>query len=54
MATGRNDIELLFDDMKNIIDRNRLRVHTEQVMKGRLFINFRHTDHPDCPEGTNR
>ena len=36
----RNDIELLFDDMKNIIDCNRLRVHTEQVMKGRLFINF--------------
>lgn len=36
----RNDIELLFDDMKNIIDCNRLRVHTEQVMQGRLFINF--------------
>jgi transposase len=36
----RNDIELLFDDMKNIIDCNRLRVHTDRVMQGRLFINF--------------
>ena len=36
----RNDIELLFDDMKNIIDCNRLRLHIEQVIKGRIFINF--------------
>lgn len=36
----RNDIELLFDDMKNLIDCNRLRVHTDKVMQGRLFVNF--------------
>jgi transposase len=36
----RNNIELLFDDMKNLVDCNRLRVHSEQVMLGRLFVNF--------------
>ena len=36
----RNGIELLFDDMKNIMDCNRLRVHSDGVMQGRLFINF--------------
>ncbi len=36
----RNDIELLFDDMKNLVDCNRLRVHTDKVMQGRLFVNF--------------
>lgn len=37
---SRNDIELHFDDMKNLMDCNRLRVHSDDVMKGRIFINF--------------
>jgi transposase len=36
----RNDIELHFDDMKNLMDCNRIRVHSDDVMQGRIFINF--------------
>ncbi|MGB4405546.1 MAG: hypothetical protein WBI82_01640 [Sphaerochaeta sp.] len=36
----RNDIELYFDDMKNLMDCNRIRVHSDDVMLGRIFINF--------------
>jgi transposase len=36
----RCDIEFHFDDMKNLLDCNRLNVHTEKTMKGRLFVNF--------------
>ncbi|MDA3835338.1 MAG: transposase, partial [Spirochaetales bacterium] len=36
----RNNIELHFDDMKNLMDCNRIRVHSEDVMQGRVFINF--------------
>ncbi len=36
----RNNIELHFDDMKNTLDCKRIRVHSEQVMQGRIFINF--------------
>lgn len=36
----RIDIEQHFDDMKNLLDCNRLNVHSEQAMKGRLFVNF--------------
>ncbi len=36
----RNDIEQLFDDLKNSLDCRRLRVHTKPAMYGRLFIQF--------------
>jgi Transposase len=36
----RNDIELQFDDLKNSIDCNRLRTHSESTMKGKIFICF--------------
>ena len=36
----RNNIELHFDDLKNLTDCKRLRVHSEDVMQGRVFINF--------------
>ena len=36
----RIDIEQHFDDMKNLLDCNRLNVHCEQTRKGRLFVNF--------------
>jgi transposase len=36
----RCDIEFHFDDMKNLLDCNRLNVHGERTMKGRLFVNF--------------
>jgi transposase len=36
----RNNIELHFDDMKNLMDCNRIRVHSQDVMQGRIFINF--------------
>jgi hypothetical protein len=36
----RNEIELLFDDLKNALDCNRLRVHSKPAMDGRLFIQF--------------
>lgn len=36
----RGDIEQLFDDLKNASDSRRLRVHSDAVMQGRLFISF--------------
>ncbi|MCF7943729.1 MAG: transposase [Spirochaetia bacterium] len=36
----RNGIELLFDDLKNQLDCQRLRVHSSTSMYGRLFIQF--------------
>jgi hypothetical protein len=36
----RNDIELLFDDLKNASDSRRLRVPSDAVMQGRLFVSF--------------
>lgn len=36
----RSSIEQLFDDLKNTLDCNRLRVHTKAAMQGRLFIQF--------------
>ena len=36
----RSSIEQLFDDLKNTLDCNRLRVHTKEAMQGRLFIQF--------------
>lgn len=36
----RNDIEVLFDDLENGLDCDRLRVHHPASMFGRLFIQF--------------
>jgi transposase len=36
----RNGIEVLFDDLKNELDCERLRVHSSAAMYGRLFIQF--------------
>jgi transposase len=36
----RNDIKMLFDDLKNALDCSRLRVHTKNAMQGRLFVQF--------------
>ena len=36
----RNDIEVLFDDLKNGQDCKRLRVHSPKTMRGRLFVQF--------------
>ena len=36
----RGDSELLFDDLKNASDSRRLRVHSDAVMQGRLFVSF--------------
>ena len=36
----RGAIEQLFDDVKNMLDCSRLRVHTAAAMNGRLFIQF--------------
>jgi transposase len=36
----RSDVELLFDDLKNASDSRRLRVHSDAVMQGCLFISF--------------
>lgn len=36
----RSDIEQLFDDLKNTLDCNCIRVHTKGAMLGRLFIQF--------------
>ncbi len=36
----RNGIEQLFDDLKNELDCQRLRVHSSSAMYGRLFIQF--------------
>ena len=36
----RNDVELCFDDMKNMLDLKRLRNHNERTVKGKVFVNF--------------
>ncbi len=36
----RSDIEQLFDDLKNTLDCNRIRVHSKAAMRGRLFVQF--------------
>lgn len=36
----RNNVELHFDDLKNAVDCNRLRVHNEKTLAGKLFISF--------------
>lgn len=36
----RNDVELSFDDMKNMLDLKRLRNHNERTIKGKVFVNF--------------
>lgn len=36
----RNDIETLFDDVKNVNDAKRLRVHSCDAMQGKTFIVF--------------
>ncbi len=36
----RNEIELLFDNLKNAFDCNLIRVHKKAAMQGRLFIQF--------------
>ncbi|MBN2858687.1 MAG: transposase [Sphaerochaetaceae bacterium] len=36
----RNGIEQLFDDLKNALDCQRLRVHSSSAMQGRLFLQF--------------
>ena len=33
-------VKKMFDDLKNSIDSKRLRVHLDESMKGRLFIQF--------------
>lgn len=37
---SRNNAELHFDDLKNSIDGNRLRSHSEQTMRGKLLVLF--------------
>lgn len=36
----RGGVELAFDDMKNLLDLNRLRSHNEHTVKGKIFVNF--------------
>jgi len=36
----RGEVELSFDDMKNLLDLNRLRNHNEHTVKGKIFVNF--------------
>ena len=36
----RGNVELSFDDMKNLLDMNRLRNHNEHTVKGKVFVNF--------------
>lgn len=36
----RGDVELAFDDMKNLLDLNRLRSHNWHTVKGKIFVNF--------------
>jgi len=37
---NKDSIEKCFDDLKNQLDMNRLRIHSSSVMDGRLFIQF--------------
>ncbi len=36
----RGGVELSFDDIKNVLDLNRLRCHNERTVKGKVFVNF--------------
>lgn len=36
----RGEVELAFDDMKNLLDLHRLRSHNEHTVKGKIFVNF--------------
>lgn len=36
----KDTVEKAFDDLKNDLDGKRLRIHSEQAMEGRLFIQF--------------
>ena len=42
LKTYRNKdvVEKAFDNLKNILDMKRLRVHSEESMRGRLFVQF--------------
>ena len=36
----RNDVEVGFDDVKNSLDMRRMRNHTEQTVRGKIFVVF--------------
>ena len=36
----RNRVELSFDDLKNLLDLNRLRSHSDATVRGKIFVNF--------------
>lgn len=36
----RNGVELSFDDLKNLLDMNRLRNHSDATIRGKIFVNF--------------
>jgi transposase len=36
----RNGVELYFDDEKNLLDLRRLKNHSEQTIKGKIFVTF--------------
>ena len=36
----RGGVELSFDDIKNVLDLNRLRCHNAHTVKGKVFVNF--------------
>ncbi len=37
---NRGEVELSFDDLKNVCDLNRLRSHSSATITGKIFINF--------------
>jgi len=37
---GKGEVELNFDDLKNVCDLNRLRSHNGATITGKIFINF--------------
>lgn len=37
---NRGEVELNFDDLKNVCDLNRLRSHSSATITGKIFINF--------------
>ena len=36
----RDGVELGFDDLKNLLDLNRLRSHSDATVRGKIFVNF--------------
>lgn len=36
----KDAVEKFFDNIKNDIDRNRLRIHSQEALEGRLFLDF--------------